>query len=267
MSWLHWVAAALFILVFAPTMVWLWGRWTMSIWHNAHGALVPLLVGYFAYRELRRDTSEVAESSQLGFLFLLTGLLLLAIDSVIGTQLLAAIGMLVCLPGLSLLFLGWRRTRNLAFPLLLAFFMLPVPAAAIEPLHLALRHISAAATEVVVEMLGIPVLRESTTLSFSGGSVAIADACSGFSAIYAAVTMSFVLAYWMLPGVRRWVPLIAAVPLAIFFNILRCTALVLLVDQVGPWTLDTPLHVISGLASFTLTMLALLMLSNQRSAS
>ena len=51
------LAAALFAVLYAPTVVWLWGRWTMSVWHNAHGLLIPFVVAYFAYQELitRRD--------------------------------------------------------------------------------------------------------------------------------------------------------------------------------------------------------------------
>ena len=38
-----------FALVFGPTVVWLWHRWTISIWYNGHGMFVPLVVAYLAY--------------------------------------------------------------------------------------------------------------------------------------------------------------------------------------------------------------------------
>ncbi len=230
----------------------------MSIWHNAHGLMVPFVVAYLIRDELLNDPIETLESSRLGFLFLILGLLCLTADSVVGTQLLAAFGMLLCLPGLSLLFLGVRRTKALAFPLLLAFFMLPIPAAAVEPIHLLLRKISAVGAEHIVSVLGIPVIRENTLLVLSEGNVQIADACSGFSTLYGAVTISLVLAYWSRSPRKRWGVVLAAAPLAIFFNIQRCAALALLVHSQGLAVLETPLHVLSGLVSFGLTGLALI---------
>jgi exosortase len=257
-SWLHWAIGALCVLVFAPTVVWLWERWTMSIWHNAHGLLVPFAVAYLIRDEVSNDPTETLESSRLGFPFLILGLLCLTADSVVGTQLLAAFGMLLCLPGLSLLFLGVRRTKALVFPLLLAFFMLPIPAAAVEPLHLLLRNISAVGAEHIVSVLGIPVIRENTLLILSEGNVQIADACSGFSTLYGAVTISLVLAYWSRTPRKRWGVVLAAVPLAIFFNVLRCATLALLVHSQGLSVLETPIHVLSGMVSFGLTGFALI---------
>ena len=255
---LHWAIGALCILVFAPTVMWLWERWTMSVWHNAHGLMVPFVVAYLIRDKLLNDPTETLESSRLGFLFLILGLLCVTADSVVGTQLLAAFGMLLCLPGLSLLFLGVHRTKAIAFPLLLAFFMLPIPAAAVEPIHLLLRKISAVGAEHIVSLLEIPVIRENTLLILSEGNVQIADACSGFSTLYGAVTISLVLAYWSYSPRKRWEVILAAAPLAIFFNILRCTALALLVHSQGLSILETPLHVLSGIVSFGLTGLALI---------
>jgi exosortase len=235
----------------------------MSIWHNAHGMFVPFVVAYLIYDSLRRDSTDTPDSSALGFAFLAPGVLFLTLDSVAGTQLVAAFGMILCLPGFSLLFLGMRRTRLLLFPLLLAFFMLPIPAVAIEPIHWVLRQITAAGAKELISFLGVPVLRNSTTLSLSAGDLEIAEACSGFSALYAAVTMSMVIAYLRPAGRGRYLPLLAAVPFAIFSNVLRCASLGLLVHSQGMSILETPLHVISGFVSFGITMLALFWLGSR----
>jgi len=240
----------------------------MSIWHNAHGMFVPFVIAYLIYDALRRDSTDTTpDSSALGFAFLAPGVLCLTLDSVLGTQLLAAVGMILCLPGFSLLFLGMRRTRLLLFPLLLAFFMLPVPAVAIEPIHWVLRQISAAGAKEVISILGVPVLRSGTTLSLPAGDLEIAEACSGFSALYAAVTMSMVLIYLRPAGRGRYLPLLAAIPFAIFSNILRCAGLGLLVQSQGMSILETPLHVISGFVSFGITMAALFWLGSPKEHS
>src|SRR5208283_669073 len=114
----HTVWILLAILVFAPTIYWLWQRWTMSVWNNVHGLFIPFIVAYFIREVLRSDQIVDAEQSAWGFLFLIPGLGMIVLDSAIRTQLLAAFGMVVCLPGLSLLLLGSRRTKALGIVLL-----------------------------------------------------------------------------------------------------------------------------------------------------
>jgi exosortase len=253
----------LFAVIFAPTVYWLWQRWTMSVWHNTHGALIPFVVAYLVRDSLRRDRSREESSSAWGFLFLVTGLLLVVVDSAIRTQLLAAFGLVLCLPGLSLLLLGARRTRQLAFPLTLAFFMLPIPAAFVQRVMLLLREISAVGAAELLSLVGVPVLREHTMLHLSGTSLMVADACSGFSTLYSAVTMALLLAYLTPSRIRRVVILAAAAPAAIIANVLRCAALSLMVQGWGTEFLETWLHPFTGLASFGLALAVLMMLAGR----
>lgn len=246
----HAVWILLAILVFAPTIHWLWQRWTMSVWHNGHGIFIPFIVAYFIYVVLRSDQTVDADQSAWGFVFVIAGLGMIVLDSAIQTQLLSAFGMIVCLPGVSLLLLGRRRTRALFFVWILAFFMLPIPAAFIERFLLLLRRISAAGAEPIISLFGVPVIREDTALLLPRGVLYVSDACSGFSALYAAVTLAVVLAFLSSSWQRRTVTLVAAFPIAIACNILRCALLALIVQHWGFSTLETVLHPASGVLTF-----------------
>ncbi len=256
----HAVWILLAILVFAPTIYWLWQRWTMSVWHNIHGMFIPLVVAYFIREELRSDQVVDAEQSAWGFLFLITGLGMIVLDSAIRTQLLSAFGMVVCLPGLSLLLLGSRRTRALAFVWVLAFFMLPIPAAFIERLELLMRRITAVGAEPLIALLGVPVAREGTTLFLPVGSLSITEACSGFSPLYASITLALVLAYLNPSWPRRIVVLGAAFPVTMACNILRAAFLAVMVQRWGPGTMHTVLHPASGILAAAAGMALLVLL-------
>ena len=245
----HTVWILLAILVFTPTIYWLWQRWTMSVWQNIHGMFIPFVVAYFILEELRSDQIVDAEQSAWGFLFLIPGLGMIVLDSAIRTQLLSAFGMVVCLPGLSLLLLGRRRTRTLAFVWVLAFFMLPIPAAFIERFNLLLRRITAVGAEPVIALFGVSVGRVDTTLFIPKGPFSIADACSGFSPLYASVTLALVLAYMSPSWPRRVVTLGAAFPITMACNILRVVLLVLMVERWGFGIMSTVLHPASGMLS------------------
>jgi len=247
----HSIWIILAVLVFAPTIYWLWQRWTMDVWHNVHGVFIPFIAGYFIYKVLRSDRIVDAEHSAWGFLFLIPGLGMIVLDGAIRTQLLSALGLVVCLPGLSLLLLGTRRTRALAFVWLLSFLMLPIPAAFVEGFILLLRRITAAGVEHLFSLFGVPVVREGTKLFLPGANMLISDGCSGFSVLYASVALALVFAYRNSSWPRRMVTLGVAFPIAVGCNVLRCTLLAMIVQRWGGGVLDTAIHPVSGMLTFT----------------
>ena len=241
----------------APTTVWLYKRLTANVWQMGPGVFVPFIFVYFVYTYLRDDPERGAESSPLGFAFLVPGLLAIGLDAAIDTELLAVVGLVACVPGLSLLLLGLRRTRALAFPLLLLFMVIPIPAGLISPVYLVLRHISAWGAELAMGPFGIPAARDGTALSIPSGTYIVADVCSGFQTLMATVTLALILAYLSTSTRRRAAILLIAAPLAIATNMVRVTSLVLLGHTYGLAILDTYVHELSGLLAFGASLVLL----------
>ncbi len=244
----------LLALVYGPTAAWLVDRWTMSIWHNAHGALVLPVACWLMWQELKPTWRLGPASSAAGWFFVVPALLLHILDQGMQTQLLSAVSFVLLLPGLSLLFLGAARTRRIAFPLLFVALMLPIPLAVTERLHLVLRQIAAHACEVLVPMLGIPVMRVETTLHTPNASLLVADACSGFSTLYAAGAVALLTMYLSASNVRRALVGILFAPIAIVVNVVRVALLVVLVYWQGTDVLATSLHELSGIVTFLIAL-------------
>jgi exosortase len=242
------------VVLYAPTLRWLFDRWTISVWHNAHGLFVLPLVAWLVYQELRSHRTLPVEASAWGFALLVPALALSALDAGMHTELLSAIAFILALPALSLLFLGVARTKVILFPLCFSVFALPIPLGLTETAHLQLRHVAVAACSYVLPWLGITVLAEGTTLHTIRGSLLVADACSGFSTLYAAFAVACLTAYSAASPWRRVVVLAAAAPVAIASNILRVVLLVALVAWRGQGVLETPLHPLSGLMTFALAL-------------
>jgi exosortase len=226
----------------------------MSVWHNAHGLFVPLLVAYFVRDELKRRPDLPVQGSAAGFLLLGPALLMHALDAGMHTQLVSAVSIVLALPGLSLLFLGYPRTKAIAFPLVFTAFALPIPLALTESLHLVLRHLAVNVCAVVLPWLGIAAFIDGTTIQTARGSLQVADACSGFSTLYAAAAVACLTAYTATSWTRRALVLVAAAPIAVAANILRVVLLVALVSWRGESILETPLHPISGMLTFALAL-------------
>src|SRR5215218_7523028 len=64
------IVAIELIALYAPTARWLYGRWTMSVWHNAHGLFIPPLVAWLAWQELKDRRALPASGSASGFYLL-----------------------------------------------------------------------------------------------------------------------------------------------------------------------------------------------------
>ncbi len=252
--WLVWLVAALLCLLFAPTCLWLWDRWTMSVWQNGHGILVTALVLYLVWGELQKLKSLPVSSSPWGFAILIPALLIHMLDTGIHSQLLSGAALFLSLPGLSLLFLGTARTKAILFPLAILFLTLPIPLVFTESIHLALRHIATKSVAWLLELLGVPVFSTGTLLEVEGGSLMVADACSGFATLYAAMTIAILTAYFCNSTRRRIMVLLIAAPLAVGVNIMRVLLLTLLVNWFGLDILATSAHEISGLLTFMIAL-------------
>ena len=261
----RWLWVAPFTLAFAPTFAWLLGRWTDSIFRNGHGIFVPFLMAYLAMDQLKQDRDPQPHASAAGFAFLGASFVLLALDAAIKTELLSAFALVLALPGLSLLLFGGERTRAIALPLAIGLFMLPIPAGAISKLYLVLREITAVVVTALVPLFGVAISRDGTLLAIPGHRVEVADNCSGFATLYAAVLTAIILAHLTHSPRRRAAVLLAAIPLALVCNFLRVTALVLLVYVFGDQILETEVHPGSGLVLFVLVIGALLWLAGRDS--
>jgi exosortase len=243
------------IVLYAPTTKFLWERWTMSVWHNAHGVLVPPVVAYLIYQELKKFQGTPTPAGSIwGFVFLIPALIIHSLDTGMHTQLLSAASILIALPGLSLLLLGVERTRAILFPLAFLAAALPIPLGMTEQIHMQLRLFTTAATALLVPMLGIPAFAEGTTLQLPVGPLEIADACSGFSTLYAAGAVACLTAYSTPGWRRRALVLLSAAPLAIAANILRIVLLAALVVWQGAEVLETFIHPLSGMMTFALAL-------------
>jgi exosortase len=265
-AWLLVAVGLLLAAVYGPTVKWLWGRWTLSVWHNAHGLFIPPIVAYFVWTELKALRHLPPASSAWGFAFLGPALLLHALDTGINTQLLSAASIVLAAPGLSLLFLGTERTKAIAFPLAFLAFMLPIPLAITAKLHLALRHVATWATAEILPLVGIPVYAEATTLHLANGTLEVADACSGFSTLYASVATAFLCAYSCDSWRQRLLVLVASIPIAIASNIVRMVLLSVLVRTQGFAILDTWIHPATGMLTFALALPLILWLGTPRRA-
>ncbi len=248
------------LLVYGPTFVWLVKRWSLGVWYHPHGFIVLPVSGYLALKALQGLPNKIRQASPYGFFFLVPALFLHIMDTALQSYLLSSISLVFAIVGLSLLLLGSERTRILWFPLIFLFFMIPIPLVMVEGLRILLRIVTSIFSHQLLELVGIPIYREGTTLFITRGQIQVADACSGFSTLMAMMLTGSLYAYictslWW----ERTLIMVISIPLAIMANIARTVFLTLLVLRFDFQILNTQAHPASGVLAFILafSMLAL----------
>lgn len=250
--------------LFAPTAAWLYGEYTDSIWRNPHGLFVPLFAVLLARHTLREDADPQPRSSAWGFALLGPACLLVVLDAGIRSHYIALAGLLLALPGLSLLLLGTRRTRRLAFPLLLTAFMIPLPQGLGDPLFLPT--LSAEVGRTLVDAMGVPAVRIGTRLQIAGGiAIEVSQNCSGLSFFYGGCA----LAALCIGVTRSWPRRVALVAapylLTALGNGLRVAFLLVAGQRIGlDWKYTTPIHGMIGTGVFLAVMAGIWLLSDRK---
>jgi exosortase len=257
-----WLVLLLLCAVFAPAGVWLYGEWTESIWRNGHGVLMPFIMFFVARSILSRDTGEKDLPSSWGLLFVAGGLILAVLGTSVPLHNISVLGLVLCLPGLSLLLLGVRRTRALAPVLCLGLMLVSVPTALAARVSLA--PASTAGTEAILKLLGLPVVREATTLTLPSAAWVLSDRCSGFSVLVAATGASLFLAFYSRSWVRRSVLVLSPWFLVVACNSLRTAALAAFSEFTGIGLHGAHLHGASGIGTFWVVMGTLFALADWR---
>jgi len=269
-SWLRWLrgipvvvwpAIGIWIAVFAPALVWMYERWTGSFWHNNHSMIVAVLVALLARGALRKEKDAPYDVSLWGLPLLAAGLLMAIADASMEGQQLASIGVVVSLPGMVLLFLGKQRFRALYLAFAMSIFLIPVPSLIAN--HLFLRSVTADWTLVLLHLLGVRASLYFSQLETPEHVFIVSEACSGFSTLVAAVSLSFFLVAACRSKPRRIALLLSILPLTLAANTVRVLLLVLMSMAFGVELLDTALHEMSGVVTFVVVISTLFLIADR----
>jgi exosortase len=259
-----WGVLLLAVATFAPTLAWLYAEFTTSIWRNPHGLFVPFFAILLARHRLRERVDPDPSASAWGFAWLIPACALVVLDAGIRSHYIGLLGLLLALPGLSLLLLGAERTRRIAFPLALCVFLVPLPDGLRDPAHMP--SLSAAIGAGLAQGVGVAVVRTGAQLEIAGGRIIeVSQNCSGLSFFYGGLALAVLCTGVARSWPRRLILVAAPYVLAVLANGLRVGALLVIARQIGlDWKYDTPIHGAIGTAAFYAVIGGVWLLSDRR---
>lgn len=244
------IFAGAFLYAYLPVVSSLVRAWAGSDDYSHGFAVVPIAL-YFLWQRRARIAGEPLCGANSGLALSVLSLLCLVVARRAEMQTAASLSMIFFIWGGTIYLFGYRVFRLCLFPLLLLFFMVPVPAQLIAALTIPLQLIVTKLSVALASLFGVPIYHEGNVIHLPGGSFEVVQACSGLRSIMALLTLGAVVSYLTLHSTFLRVTLfVLAVPIAILVNIIRVFVLVT-VFHYGHLNLSegTP-HTMLGLAVF-----------------
>ncbi|MGB9199343.1 MAG: VPLPA-CTERM-specific exosortase XrtD [Terriglobales bacterium] len=223
-----------------------------------HGWFVPAFSFYLLWQDRKRLKAIEVAPSWAGLPLVVLGLVMLS-AGVLGIEFFTSrASLLVLLAGLIILFRGWEFLRAIFFPLAFLVLMIPLPNLILQKFTFPLQLLASKLATAMLEIVGVPVLREGNTITLAKKQLEVAEACSGIRSLYSLVTLSIIYGYLM--EKRNWVRVTlacAAVPIAVLANSFRIFGTGLIVQFWDPTKADGFYHEFQGWLVFVVALILL----------
>ncbi len=221
-----------------------------------HGIFVPLFALFVLWQE-RKKLSVIAAAPSWAGLPLVALSLLMLVLGVLGAELFfSRVSLLILLAGLILLFQGWTFFRAVLFPWAFLILMIPIPAQIQQQVTFPLQFLAAKLATALLELAGVPVLRQGNVIVLASMPLNVAEACSGIRSLLTLVTLAIIYGYLM--ETRMWVRVVlalSAVPIAVAANSFRIFGTGLLVQYWDPDKAEGFFHAFSGWLIFVVALI------------
>jgi exosortase len=184
---------------------------------------------------------------------------MILIVGVLGAELFLSRSSLVfLLAGLVVYFLGWSYFRATIFPWAFLFLMIPIPTIIFNQIAFPLQLLASRLASALLELTGVPVLREGNVIQLPAMPLEVAEACSGIRSLMSLLALAVIYGYFLEPKIYRRVLLVlATVPIAVVANSLRVVGTGLMVHWWNPEKASGFFHTFSGWMIFVLSLLLL----------
>ncbi len=190
--------------------------------------------------------------NSLGFIPLVTGIFLIFVGELGSVETLMYIGVWGCVVGILFLLYGWR-IRQLAFPLLILAFIVPLPPYVNRILTFQLKLAASTIATLMLRLSGVSVFQDGNIIDLGVTQLQVVEACSGLRYLMPLFLLALLIGYFFTRGWwRNGVLVLLVVPLSVFFNALRIWMSGILTVKGHPELVENFFHDFSGWVIFML---------------
>ena len=238
---------------FAPVL----GRLVRQWDHDpdmGHGFFVPLIAGFIVWQRREELAKLQPKPNKWGLVLVVLGAFQLLLGTLGAELFTARLSFVFTLIGVVWFLGGTEVLKKLAFPLLLLFFMIPIPAIIYSSLTLKLQILASKLADDALTLLSIPVYREGNILVLPHQTLSVVEACSGIRSLLSLTFLSLVYGYFFESKIwMRVVLFFSTIPIAIIANGSRVT-ITGIITQIDPKLAEGFFHEAEGWVIFMVAL-------------
>ncbi|MDH5570717.1 MAG: VPLPA-CTERM-specific exosortase XrtD [Gammaproteobacteria bacterium] len=249
--WVLWVAIlALSIFFFYDSLAYMVNLWEGQEEYG-HGFLIPVLTAFFIWQQKDKLEKIEFQGSWKGLAIVVPGLFLYFVGELATLYVLIQYAFVVVIIGLAYCYTGSKGFRYIGIPLLILFFMIPLPNFLYQGLSAQLQLISTQIGVAVIRLMDISVFVEGNVIDLGTYKLQVVEACSGLRYLFPLMALGFIAAYIFKQAFwKKAVIFLSTIPITILMNSFRIGVIGILVEYWGQGMAEGFLHDFEGWVVF-----------------
>ena len=216
-----------------------------------YGYLIPIITIFLVWQRKTKLAETEFKAAASGLLLIILGGVLFFLGMVATTYTLSQYGFVVTIFGIVYSLLGRAAFKIVMIPLVLLFFMVPLPPFIYNTLSTKLQLISSQFGVELIRWFGISVYLEGNVIDLGTYKLQVVEACSGLRYLFPLATLSFLAAYFYREKFwKRAVVFLSSIPITVLMNSFRIGMIGILVEYGGQEQAEGFLHYFEGWVVF-----------------
>lgn len=233
-------------------------RFMFSFWGGDdynYCIFIPFAVAYLLWEKRAAWRSAPSGRGWAGLIPFCAGILLYWLGELGGEYYSIFIASWLIAVGYCWAFMGWRRLKTIAFPVLFSLTMFPFPVFINNNLTLRLKLLSSHLGVKMLQVCGLSAYREGNVIDLGFTRLQVVDACSGLRFLLPLIVLGILLAhFYRASWWKRAVIVLMAIPLSILTNAMRVAGVGFLYPYFGPQVAEGFFHDLSGWVVFMVSL-------------
>lgn len=232
-------------------------------WNNreeySHGWLIPVVTAYLIWQEKDKLSRIAPQGSWAGVGIAVFAMFLFLLGELSTLYVIEQYALVVLILGIVLAIEGKDRFKLIWVPLIMLFFMIPLPTFLYRSLSAELQLISSRLGVDMIQLCDISVNLQGNVIDLGTYQLQVVEACNGLRYLFPLMSLAFICAYFFKgPLWKRTVIFLSSIPITIFMNSFRIAMIGVLVEYWGIDMANGFLHDFEGWAIFMLCLAVLL---------
>lgn len=213
----------------------------------SYGYMIPFITAFFIWQRKDRLQQQPFMGSWWGVALVVLSVFLLALGRLSALFLIEQISLVLLVAGVTWGLMGWAAFRIIVVPLLILFFMIPLPQFFLTEISQHLQFLSSEIGVAVIRLFGISVYLEGNIIDLGAYKLQVVEACSGLRYLFPLMTLGFIAAYFFNGAFwKRAIIFLSTIPITVLMNSFRIGVIGVMVEYWGQSMAEGFLHDFEG---------------------